>query len=172
VNENLYELLDTGKTKNLFIFGEDPIGCAINKSEMINLINKSSFKVVLDYFITETATVADLILPASFPFETGGSYSNTQKYVIPFEMQYETKLTKKTYQQLIDLMNKFGIKNRVDLTNNISIEISSLLFNNPGKRESIKLNHSNEEKDNKLFNYGCDYLNKKFEESFLDSFKN
>ena len=172
VNENLYELLDTGKTKNLFIFGEDPVGCAINKPEMINLINKSSFKVVLDYFITETATVADLILPASFPFETGGSYSNTQKYVIPFEMQYETKLTKKTYQQLIDLMNKFGIKNRVDLTNNISIEISSLLFNNPEKRESFKLNHSNEEKDNKLFNYGCDYLNKKFEESFLDSFKN
>ncbi len=172
VNENLYHLLENGKTKNLFIFGEDPIGCSIDKKTSVNLVSKASFKVVSDYFLTETAEMADLILPASFPFETGGSYSNTQKYVIPFEMQYDTKLAKKTYEQLIDLMNKFGIKNRVDLTNNISIEISSLLFNNLDNNEYFSLKHTIKEDDNKMFNYGCDNLNKKFEENFARSFEN
>ena len=34
VIENPIDYLNKGKFKNLFIFGEDPIGCAVNKKEV------------------------------------------------------------------------------------------------------------------------------------------
>ena len=30
INANLYGFLETGDLKNIFILGEDPLGCAIN----------------------------------------------------------------------------------------------------------------------------------------------
>ena len=170
---NQFELLEKGFIKNIFIFGEDPAGCAIDKEKFKQLISKINFKVVMDYFITETAELADLILPTSFPFENGGTYSNTQKYITSFEKEYDTKLEKKTYEILIDLMNKFNIKNRVDLTNNISVEISSLLYDVINENHSkYKLSFTNSDNDNKMFNYGCDNVVKIFEEYFENSFKN
>jgi formate dehydrogenase major subunit len=172
VNENQLILLEQNKIRNLFIFGEDPVGCAYDKEYIKSIIKKPVFKVVQDYFMTGTAEIADLILPSSFPFETGGTYSNTQKYVVTFEQQYDTKLEKKTYEQLIDLMSKFGVKNRVDLTNNISIEISSLLFDkNDTTHIKRHIVNTNGENKNKIFDFGCDIIVKRFEEMFQNSFK-
>ncbi|HEY5122618.1 MAG TPA: molybdopterin-dependent oxidoreductase [Ignavibacteria bacterium] len=172
VNENQLILLEQNKIRNLFIFGEDPVGCAYDKEYIKSIIKKPVFKVVQDYFLTETAEMADLILPSSFPFETGGTYSNTQKYVVAFEQQYDTKLEKKTYEQLIDLMSKFGVKNRVDLTNNISIEISSLLYDkNDTTHIKRHIVNTNGENKNKIFDFGCDIIVKRFEEMFQNSFK-
>ncbi|HCT70469.1 MAG TPA: hypothetical protein DF409_04850, partial [Bacteroidales bacterium] len=53
----------SGKYKNLFIFGEDPAGCAINQDEVRNWFSKAGFVMVQDYFMTETAKMADLVLP-------------------------------------------------------------------------------------------------------------
>ncbi len=170
--ENQFELLEQNKIRNIFVFGEDPVGCAFDKEKIKNILTKPGFKVVQDYFKTETAELADLILPSSFAFETGGSYSNTQKYIVTFEQQYDTKLEKKTYEQLIDLMSKFGVKNRVDLTNNISIEISSLLFgNHETKTANHKIIHTKEDDQNTMFDFGCDTIVKRFEELFENSFK-
>ena len=55
VNTNLYDLILKGKIKNLFIFGEDPIGCAIERNKIAGLFSKTEFMVVSDYFMTETA---------------------------------------------------------------------------------------------------------------------
>jgi len=166
-------LLERELVKNIFIFGEDPIGCGIDKVKMKKIISKINFKVVFDYFVTETAEMADLIIPASFPFENGGTYSNTQKYIVSFEKEYETKIKKKTYEVLIDLMSKFRIKNRVDLTNNISMEISSLLIKDSGKNKgTYNITYSENDNNNKLFKHGCDIIVKMFDDYFEKFFKN
>jgi formate dehydrogenase major subunit len=170
VNDSL-GLLKNGSIKNVFIFGEDPVGCAVEKDYIKKLISKSDFKVVQDYFITETAETADLILPASYPFENGGSYSNTQKYLVNFDAVMDSKVEKKNYEQLIDMMGKLGVKSRVDLTHNITLEIASLLGNSKSKDKEYCLTHTSEDDSNRMFNYGCDYLVKRFEEKFKQSFE-
>ena len=77
--------LESGKLKNILVFGEDPIGCAIDSKEISKWFTNADFIVVQDYFMTETAKTANLILPASFPFESGGSYTNTQKILQKFD---------------------------------------------------------------------------------------
>ncbi len=72
------------------------------------------------------------------------------------------------FEQFIDLMKLFGVKNKLDLTNNITIEIASLL---PEKQEDgkLKLEHTTEDNYNRMFNYGCDNIVKRFEEEFYKS---
>jgi formate dehydrogenase major subunit len=170
---DVYSLLNGGKVKNLFIFGEDPVGCAADKDKILKLLQKSGFSVVQDYFLTETGEMADLVLPASYPFESGGSFTNTQKYVLIFESQRESAPEKRTFEQLIELMSRFGVKNKFDLTHNITLEIASLLkdsaFSKNGK--SYTLRHTSSDNPDRMFNHGCDYLTKRFDEYFERQFE-
>lgn len=174
VDVNIWESFKEGKFKNVFIFGEDPIGCAINKKEIASYLGKKEFLVVQDYFMTETAQMADLILPSSLPFEIGGSYSNTQKYVVTFESEVDSKISYKSYEQVMELMKKLGVECKLDYTHNITLEISSLLSPIPLADIDKKycLEHTTEENHFRKFDYGCDYLVKRFEESFISSFEN
>lgn len=167
-NNDVYALLNNGKIRNIFIYGEDPVGCAKDKHLVTEMLDKAEFKVVQDYFLTETAQNADLVMPASYPFESGGSYSNTQKYILNFDREKDTKLETKTFAQLIALMSKFGIKNKLDLTHNITIEIAALLKDNAlGKNGAPKnLQYTAEDKNTIMFEFGCDYIVKRFEENF------
>ncbi|MEA3496299.1 MAG: molybdopterin-dependent oxidoreductase, partial [Bacteroidota bacterium] len=128
------ELLENGKLKNILIFGEDPIGTAIKKAEVSEWFKDAEFVMVQDYFMTETAKNADLILPASFPIETGGSFTNTQKVIQNFEKVTEAKISKTSYEQLLSLLEKFG-SNSLKNLDDVSIEAISML---PIKTEKEK----------------------------------
>ncbi len=159
------DLLDTGEIKNIFIFGEDPIG---STKEQLDWINIADFVVVQDYFMTATAKAADLILPASFPIESGGSFTNTQKYFQEFEAKFESKVEKLSYQQINDLIQSFGV-NSPDNLIDIRMEAMSLL---PTKDTALKYEFKYTKKinDKRIFNYGCDYLTNKFETEFNQKF--
>ena len=88
LNECQYDSLEKGVLKNMFIFGEDPLGCAQNKVKVSGWLSVADFVMVQDYFMTDTAKHADLILPASLPFEMGGSFTNTQKVIQEFETKF------------------------------------------------------------------------------------
>jgi predicted molibdopterin-dependent oxidoreductase YjgC len=174
INSELYESLKNGEIKNLFIFGEDPSGCSVNKDETDKLLSGKDFVVVQDYFLTETAEKADLVLPASLPYESGGSYSNTQKFIVNFDAAAESKTVKKNYEQLIDIMKLLGVKSKLDITHNITLEIAALL-NQKAKEEeekAYKLTHTKDDDMNRMFDYGCDYLMKRFEDKFNKAFEN
>jgi len=168
VDNDLYSSIQNNKIKNLFIFGEDPLGCAVDKEKIRNLINKTNFRLVQDFFMTETAETADLILPASFQFESGGSYSNAQKFVVTYDMQREPLIEKRIFGQLTDLMSKFGVINKFDFSHDITMEIAALLKKLPDDVEGTSFNLEYTEKSNcnRMFNYGCDNLIKIFEEYF------
>jgi formate dehydrogenase major subunit len=169
-NDNFPE----SEMKNLFIFGEDPVGCAINKKGILDLMNNASFKVVSDYFITETAELADLILPASLPFESGGTFTNTQKYILSFQPGMQSKLEKNTCEQLIGLIsalgNKIKYKTGQDVTAALASELQKIEIKVPRKKYNFTV--TDDDDNNRNYEYGCDYIVKSFEEQFQEAFDN
>jgi formate dehydrogenase major subunit len=160
----IFELLEEGKAKNLFIFGEDPLGCSTNKVKVAGWLTIADFVMVQDYFMTDTARHAHLILPASMPFETGGSFTNTQRVIQTFEKVMECKAGLANYQQLAGILDKFGFNGAATLED-IHLEALSLL---PGSKIPVKHTFTFTPSGNcsRLFNHGCDVLNKKFDEEF------
>lgn len=153
--------IKSGEFKNFIILGEDPLGTAVNKDEISAWFKGSQFSVVQDVFMTETAKAADLVLPASFHFETGGSFTNTQKYIQNFDKALDSKSEMNNLEQLAALLNMFGVEQSAD-KDVIFDEISSLL----GSIPEFKLNFCNTKEDNynKYFNNTCDVMIKKVSE--------
>jgi formate dehydrogenase major subunit len=166
----IIDLLEQGKLKNIFVFGEDPVGCAKDSKKAADWFAKAGFVVVQDYFITETAKEADLILPASLPIETGGSFTNTQKILQKFEKHISGKVEIDSTTQLIRLLEKHNLKGLHD-TVDVMMEAISLL---PSADMAEKHNFKTTESDNnnRIFEYGCDTLVKYFEEHFDKAFEN
>jgi formate dehydrogenase major subunit len=69
--------LEAEKIKALLIFGEDPLAATAN----LRLTGGVEFMLVVDHFMTATATEADIVLPASLPVETEGSFTACDRRV-------------------------------------------------------------------------------------------
>jgi formate dehydrogenase major subunit len=159
-----------GAYKNLFVFGEDPVGCAIDKAEVNAWMKAADFVAVQDYFMTETAQAADLVLPATMPIEMDGSFSNAQKVFQEFEAQFEPKLEKQSYEQITDVLELFGVKGKKEVMD-IRAEALSLLPPE-AKDEAYQFNYTEANSNyNRLFNYGCDAVHLRFETDFDQSFE-
>ncbi len=163
---NTMELLTKGALKNVFIFGEDPTGCAFNGADFLK---KVDFLVVQDYFMTDTAKEADLILPASLPVESGGSFTNTQKYIQEFYANFQAKVEELSYQQLINIAKQFGVNGAEELMD-VRMEALSL-FSTEDSKEKLKFNYTETSNCNRMFNYGCDNIQLRFEKEFEEAFK-
>ncbi|MFA6923328.1 MAG: molybdopterin-dependent oxidoreductase [Bacteroidales bacterium] len=161
-------LLNENKIKNLFVFGEDPIGCAVDKNAVKLLINKTKFKVVQDYFITETVAEADLILPASLPVEIGGHFTNTEGFIQKLDIVFQSKPEKNSYNQIYTLLNKLDVKTEV-APENLILETASLL-EQPSETDASDKKYSFislvKDNENRMFHYGCDNITKQFVEYF------
>jgi formate dehydrogenase major subunit len=167
---DIYTGLEDGNLKNLFIFGEDPLGCASHKVQTAGWLSIADFVVVQDYFMTETAQHAHLVLPASFPVESGGSFTNTQKVIQGFEAQFKPAVEKTGLQQLADLLRAQGVEQSAD-HHEVMAEIVSLL---PRGDEPVKYQFSlmGEDNPSRMYEHGCDYIVKRFDEEFENAFEN
>jgi formate dehydrogenase major subunit len=164
VNVSQFDRLDKGKLKNLFIFGEDPLGCTEDKVKVAGWLTVAEFVVVMDYFLTDTANQADLVLPASFPFESGGTFTNTQKTIQPFEASFETACGLTTLEQLASLMKHFEIKQKGE-TDAVMAEIVKLLPAGNAEQKFV-FRETEENNDCRMFDHGCDFIVKHFDEEF------
>ena len=71
----------SGEVKGLFIFGEDPVRTDPNTAHVIKALKAVDFFVVDELFMTETAKLADVILPGRSYAEKEGTFSNTERRV-------------------------------------------------------------------------------------------
>jgi formate dehydrogenase major subunit len=156
-------LLKENKIKNLFIFGEDPIGTAIDEQMVSSLLTGVEFTVVQEYFMSKTAAKADLVLPASLPFEMGGSFTNTQKFIQQFEKSFEHNITQNSFDQLKALHQFMGLKSDYEIPADVLAEAASLL--NQDTKSKI-LERTTEDNFTKLFVNGADYLHNEFLNDF------
>jgi formate dehydrogenase major subunit len=171
VNENLFDLLGARDVKNIFVFGEDPVGCTMDPKSITTLLSNANFVVVQDYFITDTAEHADLIFPASYPIEIGGSFANTQKFIQAFTAVKKCGAAKTSYELLSDLLNKFGVKAKYDSADDVMKEMAVFFEQDKMSEKKYMFSITAGDNANRLFNFGCDVLTKRFEEESEKAFK-
>ncbi|WP_348304133.1 formate dehydrogenase subunit alpha [Methanothrix sp.] len=70
-----------GRLKALYITGEDPIVCDANVNKTRHALESLDFLVVQEIFMTPTAKMADVILPAAAWAEKNGSYTSMERRV-------------------------------------------------------------------------------------------
>jgi formate dehydrogenase major subunit len=158
VKGNQMDLLDDGKIKNMFIFGEDPLGTALNKDKVKAWFDGASFTVVQEYFMSETAESADLVLPASLPFETGGSFTNTQKFIQQFAKTFAGSSEPSSFAQLKALHEGFGLDASYETPADVMLEAASILQQIGPISYNRDLTVTTNNNSGKWFEHGCDYL--------------
>jgi predicted molibdopterin-dependent oxidoreductase YjgC len=70
-----------GKLKALYVIGENPLVSDPDLNHCEKSLGNLDFFVVQDIFMTETAQVADVVLPATCFAEKDGTFSNTDRRV-------------------------------------------------------------------------------------------
>lgn len=71
----------TGQLKGLYLVSEDPLSTFPDRKWVAAALERLSFLVVQDIFLTETAQKAHLVLPAASPAEKEGTYTNMERRV-------------------------------------------------------------------------------------------
>jgi formate dehydrogenase alpha subunit len=77
----IFDALLDGGIKTLYLVGENPVLSEANASHAIEAMEKADFMVVQDIFLTETAELADVVLPAAAFAEKDGTFTNTERRV-------------------------------------------------------------------------------------------
>ena len=74
---DLKDAMEKDRIKGLIVFGEDPLSVTSN----LKLTSGAEFMVVVDSFMTATASEAQVFLPASLPIETEGTFTACDRRV-------------------------------------------------------------------------------------------
>lgn len=102
-----------GTLKGLYIYGEDPVVTDADTTHILKALKSLDFFVIQELFMTETAQLADVILPGMSYAEKEGTFSNTERRVQRVrkavdlrgvdggDMRLDTDI-------IIDLMNRMG----------------------------------------------------------------
>ncbi len=70
-----------GSLKGMYVFGENPALSDPNTTHSLKAFNSLEFLVVQDIFLTETAELADVVLPSSSFAEKNGTFTSTERRV-------------------------------------------------------------------------------------------
>jgi formate dehydrogenase alpha subunit len=70
-----------GKISAMYIMGENPVVSDPDCSHVVEALNALEFLVVQDIFLSETAALADVVLPAATSLEKDGTFTNTERRV-------------------------------------------------------------------------------------------
>ncbi|MBI3475897.1 MAG: NADH-quinone oxidoreductase subunit NuoG [Acidobacteria bacterium] len=104
---NLPGMLDaaaTGKLKALYVVGSNPVGrLGIDPASL-----SKTFIVVQEMFITETATLADVVLPAANAYEKEGTVTNTCGDVQLAKKAGDVSGTKPDFEMIVRIADAMG----------------------------------------------------------------
>lgn len=76
-----FDRLENGELKALYIIGENPLLADVHMNHTKELMKKLDLLIVQDIFLTETAQMADVVLPACSWGEVDGTYTNTDRRI-------------------------------------------------------------------------------------------
>ncbi len=78
---DMFDAALSGGLKAMYIMGENPVISDPDSSHLIEAIKKLDFLVVQDIFMSDTAELADVVLPAVTFAEKDGTFTNTERRV-------------------------------------------------------------------------------------------
>ena len=80
-SRQMFDAVDTDTLKAMYLIGENPVVSHADSAHAVHCLEKIPFLVVQDIFLTETAAMADVVLPAACFAEKNGTFSNTERRV-------------------------------------------------------------------------------------------
>jgi NADH-quinone oxidoreductase subunit G len=98
----------SGKLKALYVVGSNPIG----RLNIDPFAFSNSFVVVQDMFLTETAVMADVVLPAANAYEKSGTMTNTCGDVQLVKKAGEISGTKADFEMIVRIADAMGFEVR------------------------------------------------------------
>lgn len=102
--EMTHAMLD-GKLAGLWIMGENPLMSDPNTAHVREAFENLDFLVVQDIFLTETAEMADVVLPAASYAEKDGTFTNTERRVQRIRKAVEPPGTARDDLTIIDMIS-------------------------------------------------------------------
>lgn len=104
---SLPEMLEAAKSdklKALYVVGANPVG----RLGVDPFTLSRSFVVVQDMFLTETAVIADVVLPAANAYEKTGTYTNTCGDLQLIKKAGEVTDTKPDFEMIVRIADAMG----------------------------------------------------------------
>lgn len=150
---NLQEMIESAEKGNmecLYIIGEDILSSAGDYNRVKKALENVGFLIVQDLFMTETAKLADVILPVVSSLEKGGSFINMEGRLQDFEPSISTDETLKSdFEIFIELSEKLGVKLPYKNISEVrkEIEKSNLLKSKKISKVNISLENQNVDSD-------------------------
>jgi predicted molibdopterin-dependent oxidoreductase YjgC len=78
----MFEAMERGELRSLYVIGENPLQSEADQNHAKHLLENLDFVLVQDIFLTKTAELADVVLPASAAWcETDGTVTNSERRV-------------------------------------------------------------------------------------------
>ena len=116
-----------GEIKGLFIFGEDPMRTDPDTHHVKRALEALDFLVVDELFLTETAKLADVVLPGCSYAEKEGTFTNTERRVQRIRKAVEAPGNARLDTDIFtDLMNRMGYAQPYLTSAEIMDEIASV----------------------------------------------
>jgi len=100
----MIEAANNGKLKALYVVGSNPVG----RLNIDPFALSKSFVVVQDMFLTETAVIADVVLPAANLYEKSGTVTNTCGDVQLVKKAGEVSGTKTDFEMIVRVADAMG----------------------------------------------------------------
>jgi NADH-quinone oxidoreductase subunit G len=106
---NLHEMVESaraGKLKVFYVVGANPI----QQFDIDPYVFSNSFVVVQEMFLTETAAIADVVLPAANAYEKSGTFTNTCGDLQLVKKAGEVTGTKSDFEMTVRIAGAMGFE--------------------------------------------------------------
>jgi NADH-quinone oxidoreductase subunit G len=100
----MVESAKAGKLKALYVVGSNPVG----RFSIDPFVFSKCFVVVQDMFLTETAFIADVVLPAANAYEKSGTFTNTCGDLQLVKKAGEVTDTKSDFEMIVRVADAMG----------------------------------------------------------------
>lgn len=117
-----------GKVKAVYIMGENTVVSDAHASHSKHAIEQCDFVVVQDIFLTDTAKLADVVLPAAAFAETDGTFANSERRYQRVRRAVEPPgEAREDSRILLDLFAAMGLPQSLESPSEIFDEVASLV---------------------------------------------
>ena len=123
----VWDAIHQGEIHSLYIMGEDPVLADPNAHHAVEALEKLDFLVVQDIFLTDTAKMADVVLPAACYAEKDGTFTCTERRVQRVRKAVEPPgEARPDWQIFTELSKKMGYTMDYESAEEVFNEVASL----------------------------------------------
>ncbi|MBU6341015.1 MAG: formate dehydrogenase subunit alpha [Bacteroidetes bacterium] len=104
----MYDAALDNRLKALWVIGEDMAQTDPNTQHVVSALQKLDLLVVQELFMTETAKLADVVLPGASFLEKNGTFTNGERRIQRVQEVVPPIAGKTDGQIIVDIMNRMG----------------------------------------------------------------